>query len=76
MISAWLVIAVINTSDKDAADKQASSLLPDRASLLHAHALHAETEDSPIYIIVHDCPLKWLGGKRARTLVAGPLDIA
>ena len=41
MISAWLLIADANTSDQEAADKQAWSLLPARASILHAHWLRA-----------------------------------
>ena len=74
-ISAWLFIAAAHTSDQEAADKQAWSLLPARASVLHAHSLLASKQDCPIYILVC-CPLKWVGGKRACTLVAGTQDIA
>jgi hypothetical protein len=52
MISAWLLIAADRTSDQEAANKQAWSLLPAKLSILHTHSLYAATQDSPIHIHV------------------------
>ena len=62
LISAGLLIAANpppphththkHTSDQEAADKQVCSLLPSRASVLHARSLLASNQDSPIYIHV------------------------
>jgi len=70
MISAWLLIAAAHTSDQEAADKQAWSLLPARASNLHAHSLHAATEDSLIYIHVFVRTGERVGNAGARWLLA------
>jgi hypothetical protein len=55
-----------HTSDQEAADKQAWSLLPARASVLHAHALHAATLDSPVYVYIHVFVLSSERGGNAR----------
>jgi len=65
MSSAWILIAAVHTSDKEAADKQAWSLLPARASILHAHTLHPATQDSPIYIYVFVLSSEWARNARA-----------
>jgi len=52
-------------SDQEAADKQAWSLLPARASALHARSLLASKQDSPIYM----CVRSFEGGTRKQ--VAG-----
>jgi hypothetical protein len=70
MISSWLLIAAAHTSDQQAADKRAWSLLPARASVLQAHSLHAADVGQP-HLRTYICPLKRVGGKRACTLVAG-----
>ena len=56
-----------------AADKQAWSLLPARASVLHARSLLASNQDSTIYIPVFVRSSEWEG--RACTLVAGTQDV-
>lgn len=71
MISPGLV-GVAHTSDKEAADKQAWSLLPARTSILHARSLHVSTQDSPMCIRVS--ALKRVGGKRVCTLVPDTHD--
>jgi hypothetical protein len=68
MISAWLLNAAAHKSDQLAADKQAWSLQPARTSVLHSRSLLASKQDTS--------PLKWVGGKRACTLVAGTQDVA
>ena len=74
MISAGLLIsAPLHTSDQEAADKQAWSLLPARASVLHARSLLASNQECHLHTCV--CPLKWEGGKSACTLVAGTQDV-
>ena len=70
IISAWLLIAAAHTSDQEAADKQAWSLLPARASVLHAYSLHAATQDSPIYVHVFARLSEWAGNARARWSLA------
>ena len=75
VLSARLLVAAPlppHKSDQKAADKQAWSLLPARASVLHAHSLLASKRDSPIYIHVFVLSSEW--GKRACTLVAGTQD--
>jgi hypothetical protein len=69
MSSAYLLIAAAHMSDQEAADKQTRSLLPAKASVLHARSLHGSTQDNCF-------PLKWMGGKRTCTLVFGTQDIA
>jgi len=65
-----LLIAAAHTSDLEAADKQVWSLLPARASVLHAHSLHAATQDSPIYIHVFVRSSEWAGNALARWSLA------
>jgi len=72
----WLLIAAAYTSAQEAADKQAWSLLPVRASVLHAGSLATRCDDGQHNLHTCVCPLKRVGGKRACTLVAGTLDIA
>ena len=69
-----------HTSDQEAADKQAWSLLPARASVLNARSLLASNQDSPIYknvfvrssergaggTRVHAC--RWHAGRTLRLL--------
>jgi len=69
MISARLLIAATHTSDQETADNQAWSLLPARASVLHALATRCDAQQPHSHTCV--CPLKRVGGKRACTLVAG-----
>ena len=66
MISAGLLIAATHTNDQEAADKQAWSLLPARASVWHARSLHASTQDTPIYLHVFVRSIEWAGNARAR----------
>ena len=47
MMSPAVLICAAQTRDQETADKQACSLLPTRASVLHARPLHAATQDSP-----------------------------
>ena len=55
-----------HTNDQEAADKQAWSRLPARASVLHARSLFASKQDIPIYLPTCVCPLRcvWGGGTR------------
>ena len=55
-------IAALHTSCQEAADKLAWSLLPARASNLHARSLLASKQDSPIYIHVFVRSYEWEGG--------------
>jgi len=66
MISARLPNAATLTSDQEAAYKQAWSLLPAIASVLHAPSLHAATQDKSIYIHVFDRSSEWAGNAHAR----------
>ena len=59
-----------HTSDQEAADKQAWSLLPARASDLHARSLLASNQDSPIYIHVLVRSSESGGNARARWSLA------
>jgi len=76
MISAGNLIAAAYTSDQEAADKQAWSLLPARAFVLHARSLATRFQAGQHHL--HTCvrPLKWVAGKGACTLVDGTQDIA
>jgi len=74
MISALRLITAAHTSDQEAADKQAWSLLPTRTSDFHALATRCDAGQPHLQICV--CLLKWVGGKRACTLVTGTQDIA
>ena len=68
MISPGLVGAA-HASNKEAADKQAWSLLLTRTSVLHASSLHASTQDSPCaYVFLHLS--EWAGNARARWSLA------
>jgi hypothetical protein len=49
---------------------QAWSLLPARASVLHAHSLYAAAQDSPIYIHVLVRSSEWAGNVHARWSLA------
>ena len=62
-------------SDQEAADKLAWSLLPARASVLHARSLLASNQDSPIYKNVFVRSSEKGGGGGACTLVAGTQDV-
>ena len=64
------LIPAAHTSDQEAADKQAWSLLPARASVLHARSLLAATQDIPIYIHVYVRSSEWAGYARARWSLA------
>ena len=70
MISAGLLIAAPHTSDQEAEDKLAWSLLPARASVLHARSLLASNQDSPIYIYVFVRSSELGGNARARWSLA------
>jgi len=72
MVSARLLIAAAPSpkSDQEAADKQAWSLLPARASVLHARSLLASKQDSPIYMHVFVRSTEWGGNVRARWSLA------
>ena len=69
MISGHL-IAAAHTSDQEATDKQAWSLLPAGASVLHARSLHAFEQDNPIHIHVFVRSSEWAGNARARWSLA------
>jgi len=71
IISAWLLIAAAHTSTQEAADKQAWSLLPVRASILHAHSLHAATQDRPVDINVFVRSSREGGGRRGTRVHSG-----
>jgi len=70
MISAGLLIAALHTSDQEAADKLAWSLLPATASVLHARSLLASKQNSSIYIQVFVRSSEWGGNARARWSLA------
>ena len=73
MISAQLLITDPHSphkSDQEVANKQAWSLLPARASVLHAHSLLASKQDSPVYINVFVRSSEWGGNVHARCSLA------
>jgi hypothetical protein len=74
IISAWLLIAAAHTNDQEAADKQAWSLLPAGASVLHAHSLYPRRRTAPFPYV---CLSAQVASDRAkRTLLTGSSDQA